>query len=262
MRLALLSLLAFAAACSKQPQGLFVDEKSAARLYKEGDNLFLEQFVLEHHLKPQLTTRLERSGDAWTANIGMLGSLSVTPTESGVAITALGEKRSLVRVEPRDAQPPSAEALQALVRSFLLDQAAEFARTKRCSASFNLFAKEEAPERIAMTDALLRDATTLTATSTPIADRSSRWADEYDVQGTIALADLNFAEGETLKMVSTKAETILFTGHATLSRFPTETKRAPVFTMTTFAGARASRVDICGLTRRPALQYATERLGE
>lgn len=259
MRLNLLAALALASACSKPPQGLFVDEKSAARLYKEGDNLFLEYFALEYHLKPQLTARLDRSGDAWTSNVGVLGTLAVTPTDTGIAITAAGEKHSLRRVESVDAQPPSVEVLEALVRSFLLDQVAEFERTKHCS--LRLLAKDESPERIATTGALVRDAT-LVATATPIADRSSRWADEYEVTGTIAFAPMDFAEGQALLMVSTKAETIPFAGRATLSRFTVETKRAPGFVMKTFGDTPASRTDVCGLTRRPALQYATSRLGE
>lgn len=254
--------LAFAlAACSKVPQGLFVNEKLGARLYKEGDTLFLEHFVLDSPFKPQLTTRLERAADAWTANLGMLGALSVTPTDTGVTFAALGEKHALLRVSAVDAKPPSAEALESLVRTFLLDQVADFERTKRCNPGFDLFAKEERPERIAATAALVKDAA-LVATAKPVADRTSQWADDYDVTGSIELRAMDFAEGETQLMVSTKPETIPFSGRATLSRFPVETKRAPVFVMKTFGGAPASRADVCRLTRRPALQYSTARLGE
>jgi hypothetical protein len=248
MRPLALAVACFLVACRPQPPlGLFINEKSGARVYTEGENAFLEYTALAAHLKPQFTLRLERAGEAWAGSLGLLGSVSVTPTDVGIEITGAGEKHTLRAVSAAGPQPFTPDSAAALVKSLLLQEARRYRESQRCGRGLGigLFAKPDAPLRSAVTEAL---ATNVTVSVTRIATASSSpWADDIDIAGTLAFEPL------ALDTATTSAATLDLTGRVAASRFPAETKREPVLSLKSLDGESAD--DTCFLTRRPALHY-------
>ncbi|MCA2976722.1 MAG: hypothetical protein INH37_00415 [Myxococcaceae bacterium] len=246
MRPLALAVACFLVACRPQPPlGLFINEKSGARLYTEGDAAFLEYTALSAPLKPQFTVRLEPTSEAWTGNLGLLGAVSVTRTEDGISITGAGEKHALRAVSPAD-QQPLADAAD-LVKALLVDDAKRYRASERCGRGLgvSLFAKPDAKLRSALTEALVENAAVSVTRLETVS--SSPWADNVDITGTLAF------EAVALNGASTAAATLAFTGRAVASRFPAETKREPSFSLNTLDGESAP--DACFLTHRPALRY-------
>jgi len=266
---ALLSMLLLGG-CSSSPTGRFVSDVEAARLYKDGDALFLEVFTLKtSHVKPTLNDRVEKHDDVLSADLGLLGRLSITPTKEGLVLSGGGKRFDFTRVpDMAEAAKLDASAASQQLAESLRARTVELAEKKRCRWN-------EVPKlRIETTRVLVAGATVTVAEVKH--ENDGPWFDDYRVTGTFQLPAVSAAIADAPVCVaydstfgvrscskwgtgpmsaSTKPYSASFEAFFSLPRYP-RLGTAPTVLLTQLDGASVSDSEaVCELTRRKQLAY-------
>ncbi len=280
-------LLLLLLSCAKSPEGFFVSEAGGARIYKEGDGLFLELFAFsQSRTKPQLLTRLERREGGWTVPAALLRDpIPLTFTDTGLLLTLGGTLNvPFARVRPASAQQLERSRADEALRVSLRSLMESLDKTKRCDdpgLHFGPHDSSRTEAQVATTKALVDAATPVSDAIEANPQAQGPWFDEFLVSGQVELSAVSLATqmskacvkwsldlfggrqcarlGEANVKASTHGAKLPFRARIALARYP-EQVHSPIVTWTDLEGSDkdTGTATVCRLVDRKALAYAEE----
>lgn len=125
-------LAVLAAACAKSPEGQYVKGGEAVRIFREGEASFVEFTTLGAIGSKPAVAKLDKGDSGWRAQLGLMGEMSLTLTDEGLAVTTRGQKFNFKRVHEATAIPLEPDAAAGVLTESLAGLSANMQETKKC----------------------------------------------------------------------------------------------------------------------------------